>query len=60
MPSQKPKIFVQIAGGCVFIVGLAVLVGWMLDIAALKSVFPGLVTMKANTAIASPLCPSAA
>lgn len=40
------------ASVAVVVVGGAVLIGWMLDIAMLKSVLPGLVTMKPNTALA--------
>lgn len=35
----------------VFFIGLLVLVGWIADIALLKSVFPNIVTMKVNTAL---------
>lgn len=35
----------------IFSAGIAVLLGWVLDISILKSVFPDLVTMKANTAL---------
>lgn len=43
--------FATKAGIAVTLVGCIVILGWMFDIAILKSVWPGLVTMKANTAL---------
>lgn len=46
-------------GAVVALVGLLVLVGWALDIAPLKSISPGFVSLKVNAAIAFVLCGSA-
>jgi PAS domain S-box-containing protein len=54
-----PKLFARLAGSFVCLLGLVVLMGWALDIAPCKSVFPGLATMKANTAVGLALCGSA-
>lgn len=48
-----------LCGAVVALVGVFVLVGWWLDIVALKSVMPGQVSMKANTALAFVLAGSA-
>jgi PAS domain S-box-containing protein len=52
-------LFSLCAGLIAAAVGLVVLLGWRFDIDGLKSVFPGLATMKANTALAFALAGSA-
>jgi len=46
----RSKTLAQVAAVVVFASGFAVLAGWALSIEALKSVYPGFVSMKANTA----------
>ena len=41
----------RVAGWLSIAVGVAVLVGWVFDLPTLKSVLPGVVSMKANTAL---------
>ena len=46
------KFLSRVASVAVMSTGGLVLIGWLLDIAPLKSVWPGLVAMKANAALA--------
>jgi PAS domain S-box-containing protein len=48
---RTTRAFVTFAIYATILVALVVLVGWLLNISLLKSVFPGLATMKANTAL---------
>lgn len=45
------KLFATLAGPAVILVAMLVLAGWMLDSALLKSIYPGWVSMKPNTAV---------
>lgn len=50
-PIASLQWFSKAASIIVFLIGFTVILGWQFDIALLKSILPGLVTMKVNTAI---------
>lgn len=45
------RLFARVGSLVVVFIGCLVLIGWSFDIAILKSILPGTVTMKANTAV---------
>ena len=49
--SETSKRAPRLLSGSIIFIGVMVLLGWALDITALKSVSPGLVSMKSNTAV---------
>ena len=49
--TKDSKVGSLVAGILVLLVGMVVLIGWSIDSMPLKTVFPGFVTMKANTAL---------
>lgn len=54
--TQSSNLFALVASLTAVITGVLVLLGWWLEIAAFKSILPGLATMKPNTAVAFAFC----
>src|SRR6267154_2515297 len=54
--SKRWRLIARVFGLVTAAIGAVVLVGWVLNVAALKSIFPSLVSMKANTAIGMLFC----
>ncbi len=50
------RFFSRLASLIVFLIGCLVLAGWLFDIAILKSILPGWVSMRVNTALAFVFC----
>ena len=50
--SMMPSVLVSAASAAAVVAGIVVLAGWALDIPVLKSILPGWVSMKPNTALA--------
>ena len=51
-PNLRRDTVPRLAGGLTAALGLFVFIGWVLDIHWMKSLLPGAVEMKANTAVA--------
>ena len=52
VPSERAKKLNLICSGLSILVAVTVLIGWQFDIGALKTVLPGYISMKTNTAVA--------
>jgi hypothetical protein len=50
--SSRMELICRVPSVAVILVGCSALAGWLFDVAALKSVMPGLATMKVNTVLA--------